>query len=170
MIFENNYHGLLQFLFASNRAAAYNALKNYAAASSDANKCIRLKSDWPKGIFFRHPFCLIKFSGYYRKAQALFGLGCPNMAYKYLTVSLHALGPPQSSNTNLRHELLTEIGCNLRLLNLSPLYKNLPGTSTLPPSISPPMDLLGMMQIVTICCVVKCCVCWWVCERVVNWV
>jgi len=141
LFFKNNYHGLLQFLSASNRAAAYNALKNYAAASSDANKCIRLKSDWPKGIFFVIHFHLIKFSGYYRKAQALFGLGCPNMAYKYLTVSLHALGPPQSSNTNLRHELLTEIGCNLRLLNLSPLYKNLPGTSILPLSLSLSLSL-----------------------------
>src|SRR5690348_99605 len=66
--------------------------------------------------------------GYFRKAQALFGLGCPNMAYKYLTVSLSQLGAPSSSTASLRQDILSEIGCNLRYLGLSPLYKDLPGT------------------------------------------
>lgn len=33
----------------SNRSGAYASLKNYEKAFEDANKCVELKSDWPKG-------------------------------------------------------------------------------------------------------------------------
>eukprot|EP01071_Lankesteria_metandrocarpae_P014768 Lankesteria_metandrocarpae@DN892_c0_g1_i2.p1 len=45
----------------SNRSGAYAMLKNYQAALEDADHCIKLKSDWPKG--------------YSRKGLALFKLG-----------------------------------------------------------------------------------------------
>ena len=36
-------------VFYSNRSAAYLSLKNAEKALEDANSCVRVKSDWPKG-------------------------------------------------------------------------------------------------------------------------
>eukprot|EP01006_Ploeotia_vitrea_P056673 TRINITY_DN68116_c1_g1_i1.p1 TRINITY_DN68116_c1_g1~~TRINITY_DN68116_c1_g1_i1.p1 ORF type:complete len:659 (+),score=100.44 TRINITY_DN68116_c1_g1_i1:67-2043(+) len=47
--------------YYSNRSAAYHKMNKFQSALSDADTCIKLKPDWPKG--------------YYRRGEALSGLG-----------------------------------------------------------------------------------------------
>eukprot|EP00871_Galdieria_phlegrea_P001519 jgi/Galph1/2368/GphlegSOOS_G1041.1 len=54
--YDSNNH-----ILYSNRSAAYASMGKFSEALQDANRCIELKADWPKG--------------YSRKATALYGLG-----------------------------------------------------------------------------------------------
>lgn len=58
----------------SNRSAAYAGSRDFAKALADADQCIKIKSDWPKG--------------YFRKSTALIGLNRASEAVEILNAGL----------------------------------------------------------------------------------
>jgi hypothetical protein len=100
-------HDPTNHLLYSNRAAAYQCLKNYNQALRNADQCIHLAPQWPKG--------------YFRKGQAFVGLRCPNQAYKYLSVSLSLAKEPAERAAILSEIHLTVLIANQQLTSSLPV-------------------------------------------------